>query len=111
MTEYIKINNRVFRKEKCADALTLKWYKNDAEGAWYDQIYSVYNRPSCTKVSIWHSWCKWLYQVMNNGGTGYLTIASHNCHFFTIEGWVANDETESECVPIYITYAHNRAYM
>lgn len=103
----ITINNKTFELNKTTDCNR----QFIGHGADRNAIYNVYNRPSVRKASIWVWWCNWLDEIIRNGGDGHLHISGHNCNFFTISGWVANDETGSECVPVYITYAHQRAYM
>lgn len=67
-----------------------------------DEIFDVYGRPSCTKVSIWKSWVEW---ARNNGAM--LKISSHNCNFFSIEGIARKD---GQPYFLRITARHYRAY-
>lgn len=76
---------------------------NPLEYGWNDdEIFDVYDRPSCTKVSIWKSWVEW---ARNSGAR--LKIGSHNCFFFTIEGVVRKD---GQPYFLRITASHYRAY-
>lgn len=70
----------------------------------YTNIYNAYNRPSDTKVSIWEGWLLWFHE---NGGT--CVVSSKNCNFFTIEGFVTDNETGKRYFA-YITHANNRLY-
>lgn len=104
------INSKTFEVCKLTNARTMiEWAMYD--GYDYDAIYRAYNRPSSTKVSIWHHWCDWVDSIIENGGHANIRIGGHSCNFFTIHGYVCNDDTEGEIVPITITYAHNRAFM
>ena len=67
-----------------------------------DEIFDAYGKPSCTKVSIWHSWVDW---ARKSGAM--LKIGSHNCKFFTIEG-IANKDGQPYF--LRITARHYRAY-
>ena len=67
-----------------------------------DEIYCAYVRPSCTKVSIWHSWVAWARK-----SDASLKIGSHNCNFFTIEGIARKD---GQPYFLRITASHYRAY-
>ena len=67
-----------------------------------DEIYCAYGRPSCTKVSIWHSWVDWARK-----SDAMLKIGSHNCNFFTIEGIARKDD---QPYFLRITARHYRAY-
>ena len=67
-----------------------------------DEIFDVYGRPSCTKVSIWKSWVEW---ARKSGAM--LKISSHNCNFFTIEGMATKD---GQPYFLRITASHHRAY-
>lgn len=76
---------------------------NPLEYGWdYDEIFDVYGRPSCTKVSIWKSWVEWARY-----NDAMLKIGSHNCSFFTIEGIAAND---NQPYFLRITARRYRAY-
>ena len=67
-----------------------------------DEIFDVYVRPSCTKVSIWKSWVEWA-----RNSDAMLKIGSHNCNFFTIEGIATKDD---QPYFLRITARHYRAY-
>lgn len=95
--EYLTIGGERF--ELCG---TTEGSKDFYKGASWDEIESVYGRPSDTKVAIWHDWCKWAYD-----NDASLDICSHSCMFFSISGKVKHDE---KVYALYITYAHNRAY-
>lgn len=77
-------------------------------GATYDEIESVYDRPSKIKVGIWHSWRDWCYELNENGNPCELWIASYNCMAFSIGGKVQYDGHVYE---LWITKCHNRAYL
>ena len=64
-------------------------------------VNDVYGRCSARKQAIWADWLSWFEQ--NNGWCG---VSSHNCNFFTIQGYVRNFETR-EMYFCYITHAHN----
>lgn len=70
----------------------------------YSNIHEAYERPSETKISIWEGWRDWFY--MNDGEC---VISSKNCNFFTVEGWVKDEETNKEYFAV-ITYANHRLY-
>lgn len=70
----------------------------------YDDIYDAYGKPSRTKVSIWNEWYYWF---THNGG--YCRIVSRNCNFFSIAGYVTDQETK-ERYYCYITASHNKAW-
>lgn len=97
------------RFEVCGECNALADYK----GAVYDEIYSVYKKPSDAKVSIWHDWCDWCYRINEmhpdcNAFECGLHISSNTCMFFSIKGYVRmNDGTMYR---LWITQAHNRAY-
>lgn len=100
--QYIEIGTTLARRfelcgqvsRDCIDPREYGW--ND------DEIFDVYGRPSCTKVSIWKSWVEW---ARNSGAR--LKIGSHNCNFFTIEGIVRKD---GQPYFLRITASHYRAY-
>ena len=62
--QYIAIGSTVERRfELCGEVSRVSI--NPLEYGWdKDEIFDVYGRPSCTKVSIWHSWVEW---ARNNG--------------------------------------------
>ena len=70
----------------------------------YQTVDDVYGRPSEAKRSIFRDWESWF-----NANNGYCTIASYNCNFFTIEGYVRNYET-GKMYYCYITASHNRCW-
>lgn len=78
-------------------------------GAAYDEIYNVYGRPSQTKRSIWHEWCKWCYDAIHKDDKCELWISSRTCMFFSISG-TYYDKANNAYYSLWITYAHNRAY-
>lgn len=100
--QYIAIGTTFARRfELCGQVSRV--FINPLEYGWdRDEIYDAYGRPSCTKVSIWHSWVDWARK--NNA---MLKIGSHNCNFFTIEGIVKQD---GEPYFLRITARHYRAY-
>ena len=77
-------------------------------GAAYDEIYDAYGRPSDIKVSIWHFWCEWCYELNKSGNPCELWIASHNCMNFAIRGKVQHG---GHVYNLWITKCHNRAYL
>lgn len=100
--QYIEIGTTMARRfELCGE---VSWASiNPLEyGLNEDEIYCAYGRPSCTKVSIWHSWVDWARK-----SAAILKIGSHNCNFFTIEGIVMKD---SQSYFLRITASHYRAY-
>lgn len=54
----------------------------------YTNIYDAYKRPSSAKASIWESWLLWFHE-----NDGHCVVASKNSHFFTIEGYVTDNDT------------------
>lgn len=78
------------------------------QGCDHNEIYSVYARPSSTKVAIWEQWCKWC-NYMNDSGLFEcgIHIQGHNSNFFSIGGYVV-DVTDGTVYALYITHAHNR---
>ena len=76
--------------------------KTSLSGA-YD-IMDVYGRCSDTKRAIWADWQKWFLH-----NDGLCTVCSHNSNFFTIHGYVRDQQTNKEYY-CYITYAHNYCY-
>lgn len=77
-------------------------------GANYDEIYSVYERPSYIKVNSWKSWCDWVYECNQNGIDAGMNISSHNHMMYSIYGEVRmEDGTKYE---LWITRDHNRAF-
>lgn len=77
-------------------------YETELNG--YHDIYDAYNNPSHAKVRIWRSWFTWFHE---NDGT--CVVASKNCNFFSIEGYVTDKETGKRYFA-YITHANNRLY-
>ena len=100
--QYISIGTTFARRfELCGQVSRVSM--NPLEYGWNDdEIFDVYGRPSCTKVSIWHSWVDW---ARKNGAM--LKIGSHNCNFFTIEGIATKD---GQSYFLRITASHYRAY-
>lgn len=74
----------------------------------YDAIYSVYGRPSQSKVYIWHTWCEWVDEMNKKGYNVSIQISSHNCMFFSISGSIVF--TNGRKAAIWITHANNRIY-
>ena len=99
---YIAIGTTLARRfELCGEVSRVSI--NPLEYGWdEDEIFDVYGRPSCTKVSIWKSWIEW---ARNSGAM--LKISSHNCNFFTIEGIARKDD---QSYFLRITARHYRAY-
>ena len=100
--QYIEIGSTFARRfELCGEVSRVSM--DPREYGWdEDEIFDVYGRPSCTKVSIWHSWVEW---ARNSGAM--LKIGSHNCNFFTIEGIARKD---GQPYFLRITARHYRAY-
>lgn len=71
----------------------------------YNDIYSVYGRPSEHKIAIWCNWERWF-----NDNDGNCTVYSHNCNFFTIEGYV-RDSISGNLYYCYITHANNKCWL
>ena len=70
----------------------------------YGDIREAYNRPSDRKMRIYDDWWFWFRQ--NNGNCA---VASYNCNFFTICGYVTDNQTGKR-YNCYITPAHNYCY-
>ena len=100
--QYIEIGTTLARRfELCGEVS--RDSINSLEYGWdKDEIYRAYGRPSCTKVSIWHSWVDWARKSY-----AMLKISSHNCNFFTIEGIARQDD---QPYFLRITARHYRAY-
>lgn len=77
-------------------------YETNLRG--YTNIFDAYNRPSGAKVSIWESWLLWFHE-----NDGHCTVASKNCNFFTIEGYITDKETGKRYFAV-ITHANHRLY-
>ena len=101
----LTINGKTFELFK-ADAGASATF--NGTGAAYDEIYDAYGRPSYTKVSIWHGWCEWCYELNKNEMPCVLWIASHNCMSFSIGGKV---QYNGHVYRLWITRDHNRAYL
>ena len=71
----------------------------------HDTIFDVYGRCSQRKISIWQEWKRWF-----NENNGWCSVHSHNCNFFTIQGYVRNFETR-EMYFCYITPRYNRCIL
>lgn len=82
--------------------------KFNGTGADYDEIKSVYGRPSELKVNIWRTWCNWCFELNASDNPCELWIAGHNCFSFTIDGKV---QYNGHVYQLWITRAHNRAYL
>ena len=100
--QYIAIGTTFERRfELCGEVSSVSI--NPLEYGWDDdEIFDVYGRPSCTKVSIWKSWVEWA-----RNSDAILKIGSHNCNFFTIEGIATKD---GHRYFLRITASHYRAY-
>lgn len=72
-----------------------------------NEIFSVYGRPSYTKIDIWNYWCTWCEGLNSQGIQCGIEISSHNCNFFSITGSIVLD---GEVCDLWITYAHNRLF-
>ena len=77
-------------------------------GAFYDEIMSVYGKPSIYKVKSWHAWCEWAYECMRLGIDAMLEISSHNCMMYSITGAIR--DTDGTKYELWITRDHNRAF-
>lgn len=77
-------------------------------GAFRDEIYMVYGRPSQSKVSSWCTWCEWVYELRNNGIEAGIVITSHNSMTYSIYGEVR--DTDGTKYELWITKDHNRAF-
>ena len=77
-------------------------YETELKGC--TNIYDAYNRPSSAKVSIWESWLLWFHE-----NDGHCVVASKNCNFLTVEGYVTDKATGKRYFA-YITHCHNRLY-
>ena len=65
-------------------------------------IHDVYGRPSQTKVNIYDGWAAWF-----NENNGWCDVCSHNCNFFSIQGYVRDMENRKMYF-CYITPSHNK---
>ena len=65
-------------------------------------VSDCYGRPSTTKLAIYNEWSNWF---INNDG--YCGVASYNCNFFTIHGYITDKETNKRYY-CYITKSYNR---
>ena len=81
---------------------------NFVSGAVYNEINKVYGHPSDAKVRVWHSWCDWCFNNIENGIPCTLDIASHNCNMFSISGKI---NYEGHVYRLWITIDHNRAFL
>ena len=77
-------------------------------GACWDDIYSIYGRPSQAKVSSWHSWCAWIDELRNKCLDAGMVITSHNTMMYSIYGEVR--DTDGTKYELWITRDHNRAF-
>lgn len=94
--ERITINGKTFTVCGTVDTMS------SANGVDEHEIYDVYGRPSETKVSIWHEWCKWARECDAD-----ISISNRSKNFFSIIG---NVEHNGKLYQLYITYANNRLY-
>lgn len=108
-TKQLHINGIRFTVKSNDDARVLDARQRTA-GCYRNEIYRVYDRPSATKVDIWERWCDWCDEINDGHSECELHIESHNSNFFTIGGYVCNDDTDGEYVPIKITYANNYCF-
>ena len=68
-------------------------------------IYDVYTSCSYRKQAIWNFWKRWF--IENNGNCD---VCSHNCNFFSIQGYVRDTETRKMYF-CYITHSNNRCIL
>ena len=101
----VRINGIEFELFKADAGESVKF---NGTGADYDEIKSVYGRPSEFKINIWHFWCEWCYTLNQNGIPCTLEIGSHNCMQFSINGKV---KFGGQVYSLWITRDHNRAYL
>lgn len=106
MKKHININGVEF--ELCGTATTSLNHRF-TDGCSRDLINKVYRRPSSTKVSIWHDWCKWCEEIRNTDDNCGISISSHNYNVFSIDGFYYDHLTDTTYV-LRITYRNNRAY-
>ena len=101
----VRINGIEFELFKADAGASVKF---TGTGADYDEIKSVYGRPSEFKINIWHFWCEWCYKLNKNGMPCELWIATHTGFSFSIGGKV---QYEGHVYDLWITRDHNRAYL
>lgn len=106
----LNINGHVFTVKPNDNVRVLDAWHRTA-GCIRNEIYFAYNRPSSTKVEIWDKWCDWCDEINDGHSECELHIESRNTNFFTIGGYVCNNDTGGEYVPIKITYANNYCFM
>ena len=95
--EAITLNGKYFTLDTKETVLTSKSISRRT-------VDDCYSRPSSTKQQIFDSWFNWFIE---NGG--YCGVASYNCNFFTIEGYVFDSETNEEYF-CYITHANHKCW-
>lgn len=101
----VTINDKTFELFKADPGSSARF---TGTGAAYDEIYEAYDRPSYTKVRVWHEWCEWCYELNKNGMPCELWIASHTHSSFSIGGKV---QYNGHVYDLWITKRHNRAYL
>lgn len=76
----------------------------------HSDIFNAYGRPSVYKESIWKEWCNWAEELYDADKDNYawIEISSHNSQTFSIIGQVRE---HGQSYAIYITKAHNRAWL
>lgn len=70
----------------------------------YKHIYSCYDRPSNTKISIFN---KWYDILLNNCNVIFYGICSYNCNMFSLNAII---EIENQKYYIYITKTRQEIY-
>ena len=76
---------------------------NDIDSTYLTDIFSIYGRPSQTKIEIYYEWEKWFDEI---GVSGYFGCMRGGSSTFSI-GAKYEDETGRR-VYLYITKDHNR---
>ena len=80
--------------------LDLKYPSHNKKVGYHGDIEEAYERPSSRKIAIYNEWWHWFKQ--HNGACG---VSSKNCNFFTISGYV--EDENGKLYHCYITPAHN----
>ena len=101
----VRINGIEFELFKADAGASVKF---NGTGADYDEIKSVYGRPSEFKINIWRFWCEWCYNLNKHGMPCELWIAGHTGFSFSIGGKV---KYNGHVYNLWITRDHNRAYL
>lgn len=99
MKKNITIDNRTFEVKRSKYANANNLYRYSHRG-----IYQCYDRPSTTKVEIYHDWEKWVY--MND--VEYFGIKSYNSNIFTLQGLI---NYQGQIYILEITPTRNTAYI